>query len=124
MAEALVLFGTPSRHRALERLQPRRLFAQVSQEQVGHIGGQPGSHHDPQDGEVLTILREGVRRHQPAELTQPGRHVEHGVVGHLWRGGEGQHRQLASVGDEPVAADRRNLAGDVLRDPVGRALYL
>ena len=34
---------------------------------------------DPQRGEVLAVLRERVRGHQPAAVTQPLGHVEHRV---------------------------------------------
>src|SRR3954451_11612957 len=59
-------------------LQAREDPAQVVEQQVGEVVGEAVAHHDAQRGDVLPVLRERVRGHEPTLLAQPGGDVEYG----------------------------------------------
>ena len=42
------------------------------EEQVGQVVAEPVSDHHPKDVKVVAVLREPVRRHDPAALAQAG----------------------------------------------------
>ena len=52
---------------------------QVGDQEVGEVAREAVAHDDAQRREVLAVLRERVRRHEPAPLAQALRDVEHGV---------------------------------------------
>jgi len=80
MLERRDLLGRAVGQRRGQRLERGGLLAQCVEEQVGHVAGHAGPDHHPQHREVLSVLGERVRGHEPALLAQASRDVEHGVV--------------------------------------------
>ena len=80
--------------------------AEVADEQVGEVVGEAVAHDDAQRGEVLAVLGERVGRDEPAAVAEALGDVEHrvGPVGAVER--EGEHGELAAVGQQAERAER------------------
>ena len=92
-------------------LEPRQLTLQVVDQQVGQVLAEPTFDDDPQRREVLAVLRERVRRQEPAALAQGVGDVEDREVVDPVLEREGEDRQLVTLGQE--------LEGPQLGDPPG-----
>src|SRR6266704_5345185 len=92
VVEAGAVLSGPQRSRL--GLQLGKQSAQVGQQQVGQVMGEPVTDHDPQDGQVGTVGGQGVGGYQPAPFPQPPGHVEHVERAGLLGCGELEPRQL------------------------------
>ena len=116
-AGAPLVVKAASRRRVVHRdrllLQPGELPLQVVHEKVGHVVREAAFHDDAKRGEVLPVLRERVRRQQPAVLTERVRRVEDGVVADRVAQFESEDRQLVALvrsskgPSSAICADRR-----------------
>ena len=93
--------------------------AEIVEQQVGEIVGEAVADDDAQRCDVLPVLRERVRGHEPTLLAQPCRDVEDGE-GLLAVDHEREHGQLRAVGEQAERAEVRDLRSQPLRDhPAG-----
>jgi hypothetical protein len=99
--------------RGAERLQELRLLLQVLDQQVAHLTCHSGPNNDPEDGHILEVLGERVGGNHPAVLAQPVRDVEHGVVLDVLLQAEGEHRELATLGEQLVRTQLGDRGGDL-----------
>src|SRR5674476_1018731 len=80
--------------------------------------------HHAQGGDVVTVLREGVRGQQPAAFAQRGRDIEDVEVRDLRLEDEREDRQLVAASQELERAEPRDRVRQTGRDVAGVLLDL
>lgn len=108
-------------HRLRLALEPWQLPPEVGEEHVCHIVCEAAPHDDPERGEVLAVLREGVRRHLPTALPERVGDVEDGEVVDPVPDFEREDRELVAAGDQLEWAELLDLAREPGRDVAGGA---
>src|SRR5581483_12496895 len=87
----------------------------IAQEHVRQIPAEAIFHHHAQRCQVLTIGREGVRRHKPSSIAQALGEIKDGKIARVLEC-EGKNRDITAITDQFKWSHFGNVPGEIERD--------